>query len=76
MRRNDPAHMYQHDGLRVRSDFASHVLGIHLKVLALAVHKNHLSAGMYRCRGAGDESMTWNDYGAALNPDSAKDHFH
>src|SRR5882724_4054840 len=76
MRRNDPAHMYQHDGLRVRSDFASHVLGIHLKVLALAVHKNHLSAGMYRCRGAGDESMTWNDYGAALNADTAKDHFH
>ena len=59
--------------LGVRSDFAAQVGAIHLKILPLAIGKNHACAGVYWCDGAGDESMTWNDNRSALHTDRAED---
>ena len=72
--RDDSAHVHQHDRFRVRSDLAAKIIGIHLKVFSLAVDKDHPGAGMNRCHGGRDESVTGHNDGRPFDVDRAQDH--
>ena len=61
MRRNDSAHVHQHYGLGVLSNLAAQIVGIHLKVLPLAVGEDYLCARVNRRHCCRNKRMAGNN---------------